>query len=143
MFEAVVVGGAGYAEEVEAWILSQVGVHGQIGVGGTYHIGYFAAVYGLEWVLVDVGTCLYLGKNDGIGVQGYDVNFEVPEAPVAFGYGPAIGHKNIACEVLAPFSELVVSGHKWMITVSAAPECRREQHQNSEDFETSGEHLER
>lgn len=108
MFEAIVFGCAVDGEEVEAWILAQFGVSGEISVGGVDHIGYFTAVYGFKGVLVHIGTCFYFSKDDGCGVDGYYVELQMSFAPVAFGYSPAFGGEFVAGEGFAPFAEFVV-----------------------------------
>lgn len=108
MFEAIVFGCAVDSEEVEAWILAQFGVSCKVCVGSMNHIGDFSTVYGFKWVLVHIGTGFNFSKDDGGGVDGYYVEFEMSFAPVAFGYSPPFGGEFVAGEGFAPFAEFVV-----------------------------------
>ena len=87
-----------------------VGVH--VGVGGADHSHDATAVDGVGGVDEVGATGFDFDKDDAVVFHGDDVDFHVSGVPVALDDGIAFGDEQVDGELFAPFSQIVVNGHK-------------------------------
>ncbi len=106
----VLAGAPRDAEDIKSRYLLYA-IRPNVCVGGTCESGDFALVYGLERVGVHVGASLYFRKHHSIVLYGYDIDFVVARAPVGLHYRESVCAKFFACELFAPFSNIVVTCH--------------------------------
>ena len=82
-------------------------------IGSLYDLIYFFIGYCIHGITETVIlACFHLYDGNGVIPLCYDVEFLVPESPIAIAYRISSCHKVGNCTIFANFSEFVVLCHR-------------------------------